>query len=343
MATDVLAGGLGEGRIASTLAGGTALTVTPVFIRMSRGTTHVMLTPRNFATAVVAYVHFNPWLTVLKATDALATAPTDYSVQSQDKSAAAAGVVLSSLTAFAVTSGGRVYVGSKLPIRGLAVDVQSTNSTATSTITAYYTQKSTITAQATSDAGTKTQISCTHAFADGHPVLITGTKNYNGVYTIEQTVSTTSFVIPKAFVADEATGTAYSFKSIGATDGTKSSTALDQDGNITWTVPTDHAALKLSDLYPTSANFAVRDIAQYWHMLTWDKDMDSSTTLNSLVAMNRDAALYNEFISGQTIEQRILHGTPGGIGCIEARVNGAAAESGSLIVNTFTERDGSFA
>lgn len=127
MTQEVIAGGLGEGRVASTAGGGTALSTTATFIRLPLGTQTIQLTPRNFSTAVVAKFHTNPWLTILKTTDAMATVPTDYSKAGQDLSAAAAGVVLSSLDTLA--NGDFVLIGATIPFRGVLVDVNATNST----------------------------------------------------------------------------------------------------------------------------------------------------------------------------------------------------------------------
>jgi hypothetical protein len=63
-----------------------------------------------------------------------------------------------------------------------------------------------IAALATSDAGAKTQItSALHGLANGTVITVSGTTSYNGTYIVEQ-VATNTFVIPKAFVANDATG-----------------------------------------------------------------------------------------------------------------------------------------
>jgi hypothetical protein len=63
-----------------------------------------------------------------------------------------------------------------------------------------------ITAFASSDAGAKTQVtSAAHGLSDGNVVTITGTTSYNGSHIIEQKTANT-FVIPVAFVEDDATG-----------------------------------------------------------------------------------------------------------------------------------------
>lgn len=70
---DVVAGPVGELRAASTAGGGTALSTTAAFIQLPLGAHHVFIAPRNFSTAVVAKVAFNPWLWVLKTSDGLGT------------------------------------------------------------------------------------------------------------------------------------------------------------------------------------------------------------------------------------------------------------------------------
>ncbi len=60
-----------------------------------------------------------------------------------------------------------------------------------------------ITAYATSDAGTKTEVtSAGHGLSNGDAVIISGTTSYNDTWAIEQ-VATDTFVIPTAFVADD--------------------------------------------------------------------------------------------------------------------------------------------
>jgi hypothetical protein len=269
---EVTAGPLGEERIASTTAGGTALSTTAALIRLPRVTNHITMVPRNFATAVVAKYHINPWLVILKTTDAMVTAPTDYSNAAQDLSAAAAGVVLSSLDTLA--NGDFVLVGSHLPIRGVLCDVNATNSTA-SVLTVHY-RKS------------------------------------------DDTWADTS-----------------------ATDGTinPAGTTLGADGNVTWTVPTDWKMAKLSAIYTSAPNFPYRDYSLYWTRWSVSAAIDSSVTLDRMLALNRNTANYAELVSGQMMEQSVLHATPGGMGCIEVLTNAGTA---NLVVNAYTRRDGGF-
>lgn len=63
-----------------------------------------------------------------------------------------------------------------------------------------------ITVFATSDGGTKTQVTCAaHGLSNDDVITITGTTSYNGSWVVEQK-ATNTFVIPTAFVANDATG-----------------------------------------------------------------------------------------------------------------------------------------
>ena len=135
MATEILSGQVGEIRAASTAAGGTALSTTATYIQLPTGSYHCYLTPRNFSTAVVAKFSFNPYLVVLKTTDAMVTAPTDYSLYAQDADAST-DVDVGSLSTLA--NGDFLLVGSYLPFRGVYVDVDAANTQGTATTSVYY-------------------------------------------------------------------------------------------------------------------------------------------------------------------------------------------------------------
>ncbi len=122
---ETVAGPLGELRGGTST--GVSLSTTPALIQIPRGTRHVFLTPRNFSAAVVARVAINPYLVVLKTTDGLATAPTEYNESAQDGSAST-DVDLSSLGTAA--SGDFLYVGAHRPFRGVAIDIDSANGNA---------------------------------------------------------------------------------------------------------------------------------------------------------------------------------------------------------------------
>lgn len=133
MPMETVAGPFGEVRAISSGGGGTALSTTRAYIQIPKNTQHVWLTARNFNTGVVAKVHFNPYLVVLKTTDDLATV-TNYSDEAQDNDTGTS-VVLSSLGA--LSDGDYVLVGSHIPFGGVYVDVDGANSN-DSVLTVHY-------------------------------------------------------------------------------------------------------------------------------------------------------------------------------------------------------------
>lgn len=75
-------------------------------------------------------------------------------------------------------------------------------------ITDYDSSDGSITAFADgTDTGVTTKVTSTHALSNGDVVTISGTTSYDGTYVISGVISTTSFEITKAYVADDATGT----------------------------------------------------------------------------------------------------------------------------------------
>ncbi len=153
MATEVLAGALGERRAISTAAGGTALTTTATYIQIPKGAYHLFMTPRNFATAVVAKIVLNPWLVVLKTTDNMVTAPTDYSEYAQDADTSTL-VDVSSLST--LVNGDYLLIGSHLPFRGVYVTVVGTNGAGTATTSVYYNASGTWTDTSATDGTNST-------------------------------------------------------------------------------------------------------------------------------------------------------------------------------------------
>ena len=125
---------------------------------------------------------------------------------------------------------------------------------------------------------------------------------------------------------------------ITATDGTISGGAsMGQDGDVTWTVPTAWAAASLTTINsPAPASVAYRnDSRVYWTRWQFSAALDASTTLNSMLAMNRSTT-YAELPSGVAWQQR-CEKTPGGIGCIEAKTDAGTA---NLVVLVGSQRDG---
>lgn len=272
MATEIWAGPLGELRTASAAAGGTVLSTTPVLIQLLPGTRRLFIEGRNYSTAVVAQLAFNPYLIVLKTTDALATV-TDYSEAAQD---ASTGTVLTLSSLDTLANGDYLLIGSHLPFRGVSIDAQAVNSNA-SALTVKY--------RKTDD--TWADISATDNTAIGEP--------------------------PAASMA--------------------------QDGTVTWTVPTDWKKASLTDIGSPAPGAGVvqRSEPLYWTRWEWSAALDSSVTLNSLLALNRSTA-YGELVTGRVMELAVHRGVRG-IGCIEARTDAGTA---NLIVNAATAPGNSF-
>lgn len=267
MATETLNGPLGEWRAASTAGGGTALTTTAVRIPLPRNAKQVQLIPRNFATAVVVQFNTNPFLTILKTADALATEPTDYSDNAQDLSTGTK-VDLSSLSTAANLD--FVYVGAEVPFAGVEIDVQSTN---------------------------------------GNASVLT-VKYWNGAWT-----------------------------DITATDGTANGGAtFGQDGNVTWTLPTDWVQATLRGIGDTTLAAGVLNTANlFWTRWQVSAALDATTDQNSWIAINRSTA-YAEIPAGFSQEFACTVG-PGGIFAVQAKTDAGTA---NLIVNVATRAGGRF-
>ncbi len=270
MATEILDGPLGEVRVASTAGGGTALTTTAGYTQLPLHTKHIRLTPRALSTAVVVKFAKNPWLTVLKTIDGMATEPKDYSEAAQDADATT-DVDVGALSTLA--NGDFLLIGAHLPFRGVYIDVDAANTQGTATTSVYY---------------------------------------WNGEAWADSS----------------------------ATDGTNSTMTFAVDGLVYWTVPTAWRKATFKSLYPTMpADRYYSDNPLYWTRWSVSAVLaDTSITFNSMVAANRSTT-YAELALGQMWPEKIVHGRPGGIGCIEALTDAGTA---SLIVNVATDASESF-
>jgi hypothetical protein len=114
------------------------------------------------------------------------------------------------------------------------------------------------------------------------------------------------------------------------TDGW-SATAFDQDGLTYWTVPANWYASTIRDMYPNCPLFKYTNERLYWTRWEVDTAIDSSVTLDAMLAANRSTT-YGEIIEGQMISKNVFHGV-GGCGCIEALTDTGTA---NLVVNCFT-------
>ena len=117
---------LTELRAASTASGGTALTTTatgaytPLALGITPipfGADYVSITPRNFAGCAVARIVLNPYLTIFYTTDVGMTF-TDISEEMQDGDATDHAV-----DGLPASGTGYMYVGAKVPFRGVSVEI----------------------------------------------------------------------------------------------------------------------------------------------------------------------------------------------------------------------------
>lgn len=111
---------------------------------------------------------------------------------------------------------------------------------------------------------------------------------------------------------------------ISATDGTISAgKSMAVDGSVTWTVPTDWVTARLFDTTDTLANFGIGKTELYWTRWEWSAALDSSTTLDSMIAINR-STVYHEIPSGMAWQEAVTVG-PGGISSIQAKTDAGTA------------------
>lgn len=152
MGQDIYAGSLGRQRLTGA-ANGVALTTTPAFTGLIKGTEYVDLIPRNFATAVVMRYIECPYLIVLKTKDSLGSRPRDNSEVAQDGSTATS-VDMGLMDTAA--NGDFLYVGATTLFRGVNIDVDATNSSGSSVLTVRYRTTSNTWADITDSDGTET-------------------------------------------------------------------------------------------------------------------------------------------------------------------------------------------
>jgi hypothetical protein len=248
MATETVAAKFGEVRQAGASLG-VSLATTAVRTQLPLGTSFISLIGRNYTTAVVVRFLLNPYLTVLKTTDALVTQAniTDLSTSLQDASTATT-VNLSSLDTAANLN--FLYVGCHVPYLGVEVDVTNTNSTAS-------------------------------------------------VLTVKYRKSDNTWA------------------SITATDGTDAAGAtFGQDGNVTWTMPTDWISARLRDTGDTGLNIGIGSEELFWTRWEVSAALDASVSVAAMTSINRSTG-YIELPTGVPWEQGIKTG-PGGVAAVQA-------------------------
>lgn len=166
--------------------------------------------------------------------------------------------------------------------------------------------------------GTDVTLSSLDTVANGDWVLVGSAVPFRGLNVDVDAANSTSATLSVHYWNGSA------WTDISPSDGTASGGAtFAQDGNITWTVPTAWTTAKLTDIYTSAFKNGKTGEELYWLRLSVSAALDSSTTLNSLLAMNESTA-YAEFVSGQTVEQAIQRDIGGQSG-VEALTDAGTA------------------
>jgi len=101
-------------------ATGTVINTTRAHIAIPAGIRNIVATPNTFVTGVVAQISLNPFIHIIKTTDAMATNPTDYAEQAQD---GATGTLVTFSSQPTLANGGAIYVGAVIPFGGMNIIV----------------------------------------------------------------------------------------------------------------------------------------------------------------------------------------------------------------------------
>lgn len=174
------------------------------------------------------------------------------------------------------------------------------------------------------DGSTSTDItlSSLSTLANGDYVLVGAHTPFSGLVVDVDSTNSTASVLTVSYWNGSA------WVTTSATDGTASGGAtFAQDGSITWTVPSAWAQ------YEPVVGLG----KMFWVRLTVSAALDSSTTLNSLIAISRHTT-YAEIPFGLSFEQSISVGV-GGWSSVNALTDAGTA---NLIVNASTRNAGRF-
>ena len=181
-------------------------------------------------------------------------------------------------------------------------------------------------------AGTVVTLSSLDTLANGDFLLVGSHLPFRGVDAdMTASVNANASVLTAKYRKTDDTWT-----DITATDGTVSAgKTFAQDGQITWTVPTDWAKKTLREIASPAPGLALPylDEPLYWTRWEVSAALDSSVTAQAMLALNRSTA-YAELPAGVTQSVGVVKG-PGGVACVEAKMD---AGTGNLIVNAMVRR-----
>jgi hypothetical protein len=171
--------------------------------------------------------------------------------------------------------------------------------------------------------GTDVVLSSLDTLANGDALWVGSHVPFRGVVADVDAANGTASVLTGTYWNGSA------LTDISLTDGTTSAGAtFAVDGAITWTVPTDWVAAPLALIGSAASSVPFSGNPLYWVRLVVSAALDSSTTLNSLLARVRSTA-YAELVTGRVVEMAVRRGV-GGIVGVEATTDAGTA---NLIVN----------
>ena len=173
------------------------------------------------------------------------------------------------------------------------------------------------------DGSTSTTVDLS-SFAAGRNVYVGSAIPFRGVnIDVNATNSTGSTALTVYYWAG-------SWVDISDSDGTSSSVSLDQDGSVTWTVPSAWQSTSLVKIdRSVNSSLQWRDVQMYWTKWTWSHAMDSTVTLYHMLGINESTA-YAEVPSSLGTGMRIHHGFgSNGVAGVETLTN---AGTGNMLV-----------
>jgi len=233
-----------------------------------------------------------PKLAAVVFYDASAESYIDYSAEAIDRNDSNV-VTLSSMT-----SSDYLYLGVAAPTRGFYFNVVATNSTATTTGTIqymydiansgnYWTLTGTVSAALTVGetlTGGTSGATGTVVYDDGSTYVVV--KNVTGMFELAETASGASQNISAiTAIAQTHTGNPYFTAVASGSDGTSGSTALDQDGLYSFTLPSVVSGAIVPDdvIIPNDTNVNLLRKGLYWYRYSVDKTLDSSVTAADII------------------------------------------------------------
>lgn len=181
------------------------------------------------------------------------------------------------------------------------------------------------------DTTNKLILNSLDTLANGDALYIGSHQRFGGVFVdVTNTNSTVNTIAVKYATAPGVLGT------LSVTDNTASGGAsFAQDGTITWTPPTDWAAVSFNDAFGSNfgdwvgqtpidpANLPSYTDPMFWVRFDWSAAFDSSVTVIRMFGLERNTA-YDEMVPGQMHTQSVKWGF-GGVSGIAALTDAGTA------------------